>query len=159
MPLTASAQSLDTETGRRLAMERMVAEIGTEYPDVATISAAVLKEALSSGDYVLVDVRSRRERAVSTLPGAISAGVFESQLAELAVEGRTVVAYCTIGARSSDYARRMGNRGVEVVNLEGSVLAWTHVGGEFTTGSGPTRRVHVYGRRWNLAADGYETVW
>lgn len=159
IPFAACAQSRDGEAGRRLALMRMVAEITADYPDVTTISAAELKEALPSGDVVLVDVRTRREREVSTLPGAISAEDFETRLAELAAAGRTVVAYCTIGARSSGYARKMGKRGVEILNLEGSVLAWTHAGGEFTAGSGPTRRVHVYGRRWNLAADGYETVW
>ena len=159
LPFAASAQDRDSEAGRRLALERMVAEIRADYPDVATISAAALKEALPSGDFVLVDVRTKNERGVSTLPGAISEDDFRKRLAELAVAGRTVVAYCTIGARSSAYARRMGKRGVEVLNLEGSVLAWTHAGGEFTTASGTTRRVHVYGRRWNVAADGYETVW
>jgi len=159
LPFAASAQDRDGEAGRRLALERMVADITAEYPDVATVSAVELREALPSGDFVLVDVRTRKEREVSTLPGAISADDFQKRLAELAVEGKTVVAYCTIGARSAAYARKMGKRGVEVLNLEGSVLAWTHAGGEFTTGSGPTKRVHVYGRRWNLAADGYETVW
>ena len=159
IPVAASAQSRDSEAGRRLAMERMVAGIRADYPDVATMSARALREALPSGDFVLVDVRTGKERAISTLPGAISAKEFEARLAELAVDGKTVVAYCTIGARSSDYAHRMGRRGIEVLNLEGSVLAWTHAGGEFMSRAGPTRRVHVYGRRWNLAADGYETVW
>ena len=70
-----------------------------------------------------------------------------------------MVAYCTVGARSSTYARRMGRKGVPVLNLEGSLLAWTHAGGELTDGSSPTKRLHVFGPRWNLAADGYEGVW
>ncbi len=154
---TVAAQSRDTEEGRRLIMERMIEEIREDHPDVATISAATLREALPSGDFVLVDVRTERERRVSMLPGAIPAGEFERRLAELA--GRTVVVYCTIGARSSAYAREMGRRGVDVRNLEGSVLAWTHAGGPLVHDGVPTRRLHVYGRRWNLAADGYETVW
>ncbi len=159
VPAATHAQSPDTEAGRRAILERAVAGIKADHPDVATITAAALKEALPTGNFVLVDVRTDKERAVSTLPGAISAKDFESRLEELVAEGRTVVAYCTIGARSSSYARKMGKRGVRVLNLEGSVLAWTHAGGEFVSKSGDTRRVHVYGRRWNLAADGYETVW
>ena len=158
-PLVAAAQSRDSEAGRRAVLERSIQAIRADYPDVATISATALRSALASEDIVLVDVRTGRERAVSTLPGAIGAGDFEDRLAELAAEGKTVVAYCTIGARSSDYARKMGKRGVEVLNLEGSILAWTHAGGDLVSGTGPTRRVHVYGRRWNLAANGYETVW
>lgn len=152
-----TAQSRDAEEGRRLIMERMIEEIREDHPDVATISAAALREALPTGDFVLVDVRTERERRVSTLPGAIAAGEFEQRLAELA--DRTVVVYCTIGARSSSYARKMGRRGVNVLNLEGSVLAWTHAGGPLVHGVEPTKRLHVYGRRWNLAADDYETVW
>ena len=159
LPATATAQSRDTEAGRRAILERTVAGIRADHPDVATITAAALKEALPTGNFILVDVRTDKERAVSTLPGAISAEDFESRLEELMAEGRTLVAYCTIGARSSSYARKMGARGVRVLNLEGSVLAWTHAGGDFVSDTGPTRRVHVYGRRWNLAADGYEVVW
>ena len=153
----ASAQSRDGEAGRRVIMERMVQEIREDYPDVATITAAELRDALPTGDFVLVDVRTDRERSVSTLPGAITGEEFEARLEELA--GRTVVAYCTIGRRSSDYVRKMAERGVEILNMEGSVLAWTFVGGQFIAAGMPTRKLHVYGRRWNLAAAGYETIW
>ena len=153
----ASAQSRDTETGRRLVMERMVQEIREDYPDVETITASALRDALAADDFVLVDVRTERERRVSTLPGAITAEAFESRLEEFA--GQTVVAYCTIGRRSSDYVRKMVRRGVEMLNLEGSLLGWTHAGGRLFDSGAPTNRLHVYGRRWNLAADGYETVW
>ena len=158
-PAAAHAQSRDTEAGRRAILERTVAAIRADHPDVATTTAAALREALPTGDFIVVDVRTDGERAVSTLPGAITAKDFESRLEELTAEGRAVVAYCTVGARSSSYARRMAERGVEVLNLEGGVLAWTHAGGDFVGSAGPTRRVHVAGRRWNLAADGYETVW
>ncbi len=156
-PVPTDAQSRDAEAGRRIVLEQMVQEIREDYPDVATISAAALRDALSTEDFVLVDVRTDRERRVSTLPGAITGEEFESRLEELA--GRAVVAYCTIGRRSSDYVRKMGKRGVEVLNLQGSILAWTHMGGRLVNAGIPTDRLHVYGRRWNLAADGYETIW
>ena len=159
LPAAAVAQDRSTEAGRRALVERVAAEIKAEHPDVATITAAALKEGLPTGDFTLVDVRTDRERAVSTLPGAIAANDFEARLEDLVAEGRTVVAYCTIGARSSSFARRMGKRGIRVVNLEGSILAWTHAGGDLVSGSGPTRRLHVQGPSWNLAADGYEAVW
>ena len=142
---------------RRRTLEGMVSRVRRRFPKVETISAAALRERLPAGDTVLVDVRSPAERAVSTLPGAITPGEFEDRREELG--DCTVVAYCTVGARSSRYARRMGRKGVPVLNLEGSLLAWTHAGGELTDGSSATRRVHVFGPRWNLAADGYEGVW
>ena len=142
---------------RRGTLEGMVARVGRRFPDVKTISAAALRERLPDDDTVLVDVRSPAERAVSTLPGAITPEEFEDRLDDLG--DCTVVAYCTLGARSSRYARRMGKRGVPVLNLKGSLLAWTHAGGELVDGPSPTKRVHVFGPRWNLAADGYEGVW
>lgn len=155
----AQAQSPDTDAGRLALIGRMVEQIKADYPDVPTISAPSLRQALPSADVLLVDVRSEAERAVSTLPGAITAEEFEARMDEYGLSGRTLVAYCTIGARSSAYARAMRQRGIDMINLEGSVLAWTHAGGMFTASNVPTKRLHVFGRRWNLAADGYETVW
>ncbi len=153
----ATAQAPGTEAARRATLERMIKDIRVDYPDVPTITASALRESLGSGEIVLVDVRTDRERSVSTLPGAISAAEFESRLEELA--GRTVVAYCTVGVRSSNYVREMRGRGVEALNLEGSVLSWTHIGGQLVLDGVATDRLHVYGRRWNLAADGYRTTW
>lgn len=160
VPVTAAhAQSPDTEAGRLALIGRMVEQIKADYPDVPTISAPSLRHTLPSADVLLVDVRSEAERAVSMLPGAITAEEFEARMDEYRLSGRTLVAYCTIGARSSAYARTMRRRGIDMINLEGSVLAWTHAGGMLTAGNVPTKRLHVFGRRWNLAADGYETVW
>ncbi len=140
----------------------MVEAIGADYADVATVTVGDLIERLeadAAGEVVLVDVRAPEERAVSALPGAIDAAAFESRLAERGSLDAMVVAYCTVGVRSSEYARRMARRGARVLNLEGGVLAWSHAGREFRSGGRPTRRLHVYGRRWNLAAVGYEAVW
>ena len=146
-----------SQNQKRQTLDGMISQVGRRYPDVKTISAAELRERLTAGDTVLVDVRTPAERAVSTLPGAITPEEFEARLDEMG--DCTVVAYCTVGARSSGYARRMSRRDVPVLNLEGSLLAWTHAGGELTSGSSPTTRLHVFGRKWNLAADGYEGVW
>ncbi|MCY4645862.1 MAG: rhodanese-like domain-containing protein [Gammaproteobacteria bacterium] len=142
---------------RRRALDGMISQVGRRFPDVKTIDAVELRERLPADDTVLVDVRPPAERAVSTLPDAITPEELEGRLDELG--DCTVVAYCTVGARSSAYARRMGRKGVPVLNLEGSLLAWTHAGGELTDGSSPTNRLHVFGPKWNLAADGYEGVW
>lgn len=92
LPAVAYAQDRDTEAGRRAIVERIAAEIRAEHPDVATITAAALKEKLPAGNFVLVDVRTDKERAVSTLPGAITAKDFEARLDELVAEGRSAIA-------------------------------------------------------------------
>ncbi|MDH3222478.1 MAG: rhodanese-like domain-containing protein [Gemmatimonadota bacterium] len=146
------------EAERLRTVHEMIEEIRGDFPDVSTVSVGELMELMQTPDgVVLVDVRTEEERSVSTLPGALSPADFESAAHELG--GRTVVAYCTIGVRSSRFAREMAALGLEVSNLEGSILAWTHEGGALVTGGRETSRVHVYGPSWALAADGYETVW
>ena len=139
-------------------IEAMVARYQGKFDDVPGVDAATLRSALDAGDVVLVDVRTAEEQAVSMIAGAISSEEFERRLDEF--EGAAVTTYCTIGQRSGDYARKLRRNGWQASNFDGSVLAWTHAGGELVDAEGqPTRRVHVFGERWNLAADGYEPVW
>lgn len=163
LPLSgACGQSPDDDADKRSAIGRAAQAVRQEYPRVPVLSPAEVIEAMGTGNLVLVDVRSPEERGVSMLPGAVSRAEFEAALAEsdAAVSaGRTVVAYCTIGFRSSAWAERMAERGVRVFNMEGSILAWTHAGGPLVANGASTQRLHVYGKRWNLAAPGYETVW
>lgn len=159
----ACGQSSDAEAAaKRLAVSRSAHAVHEEYPDVPVLSPQQVMAAMKTDDVVLVDVRSPEERGVSMLPGAMSRAEFEAALADPDADlakGRTVVAYCTIGFRSSAWAKQMAERGVPVFNLEGSILAWTHAAGPLVANGTPTRRLHVYGRRWNLAAPDYETVW
>ena len=106
---------------------------------------------------MLVDVRPLAEREVSMIPGAVLAETVEANLGSYT--GRPIVAYCTIGARSGLWARKFSRRGLDVSNLRGGILAWTHIGGALVDADGLTTRVHVYGASWDLAADGYEAVW
>ncbi len=153
-----SGSELD-ETGKRRAIAELYAEDRQSFETVAEVSAEALRDRLQRGDdLVLVDVREPEEQAVSTIPGAIPLDEFKSRADEFT--GRLVVTYCTIGYRSGLAAKELEAQGWEVANLAGSLLAWTHVGGELVDAEGrPTQRLHVYGARWDLAADGYETEW
>jgi sodium/bile acid cotransporter 7 len=129
-----------------------------DFPRTPEITVEALVTRLARPDPpVLVDVRDDEERRVSVIPGAISREEFERRRKELA--GRQVVTYCTIGYRSGVYTEKLIDQGWRASNLRGSILAWTHAGGTLLEGGTPTRRVHVYGRSWNLAAEGYEAVW
>ncbi|KAL1521964.1 hypothetical protein AB1Y20_021610 [Prymnesium parvum] len=109
--------------------------------------------------FFLIDVRTAEERAVSMIPGAISAAAFErlcDEQPETVARG-ICVPYCTIGFRSGVYCRRLQHASVppaKVLNGEGVVL-WSHDVGAF---EGGTRRVHCYGKEWEVAAEGFETV-
>ena len=146
------------EEEKRTHIAEMYEGYRAEFPEVEEISVEELLRALDDGaPPIVVDVRTDEERAVSIIPGSISQRAFESRLADL--EGRAIVTYCTVGYRSGLYADKLRRQGWEVHNLKGSILAWTHSGRTLERESQPTRRVHVYGSKWNLAAAGFEAVW
>lgn len=107
---------------------------------------------------VLVDVRPQDERAVSTLPGSIPLEKLEADPSAFA--DKKIVFFCTLGVRSHDTTQAWGSRGLDVANLRGSALAWTHAGKPLATPSGePTTRLHTWSRAFALQAEGYEATW
>lgn len=151
------ACSAATDAERQQQIDEMYDGYAVAFQGVPSISASDLKRRLETGEeVVLVDVRPLEERRVAILPGAIAS----ESLQDARDRQKTVVVYCTIGARSGAYAKELQKRGyAEVLNLEGSLLSWTHVGGELVDLEGnPTKQVHVYGKKWNLVAEGYEGV-
>lgn len=108
-------------------------------------------------DPVFVDVRPIEERQVSMIPGAIDKETFEAHADEY--KERPVVTYCTIGARSGLYAKKLQDDGYDVHNLKGSLLLWSFAGKPLQDEHGSTQRIHTYGRRWALLAPGYEAVY
>jgi sodium/bile acid cotransporter 7 len=159
--LTGACGAPPDGTSDEAKLERireMYAGYSEKFDNVESISVEEYL-ALFDGDEppVLVDVRSPEEQAVSMIPGAITRDQFERRQGEL--EGRVVVAYCTIGYRSGLFAEVLSAYDWDARNLEGSILAWTHSGRDLEVDGQPVRRLHVYGSRWDLAASGYETVW
>ena len=140
-------------------IESLYKKLSKKFRDVPDLSPKELVELQEQGDdaIVVVDVRPDEEREVSMIPGAISKSEFEASRAEY--EGKTVVAYCTIGYRSGLWAKDLRADGWEAKNLRGSILAWTHAELPLEDTDGPTKRVHVYAEDWALAAEGYEPVW
>lgn len=130
-----------------------------KFPKITAITVEELQQLQEQDpELVLVDVRSPEERAVSLIPGAISTEEFERNLAQY--KQKTIVAYCTIGYRSGKYAQTMQQQyGVTILNLEGSLLAWSHIQGQLINTQGATNQVHVFGRQWQLAAENYEPIW
>lgn len=157
---TFGCQDLTTRTDdwKQEQIGTMYRNYAQEFPQVAEITATQLQQLRHQGKkLVLVDVRSPAEIAVSHIPGAITAQEFESNLAKYG--DAMIVAYCTIGYRSGRYAQKLQGQGVKIVNLAGSLLAWSHAGGELINEKGTTNKVHVFGRQWRLTAEDYEPVW
>lgn len=147
-----------TGAQKREAMETMYAKVRAGAPEVPEITADDVLARRASDDLVLVDVRTPEEQAVSMIEGAVTVEAFEADRAAYA--DRPVVVYCTIGGRSGKYAQRLHAEGVNVTNMAGAILAWTHAGGALVDPDGnPTKRVHTHSSRFGLTADGYEPVW
>ncbi len=163
VPLVASVVggcvdgAVRTEAERLEALERMIEETRQEFPDAPSLGLAEVGALHDDGRIVFIDARTPEERTVSVLPGAITVEEFLADPGRYS--DRTAVAYCTVGYRSAQVTEQLNADGHEVYNFEGSILAWTHAGRVLESETGPTRRVHVYGERWNLVADGYEAVW
>ena len=146
-----------TDIEKLARVEEMVLALEKRFPDVETITVDEVGRLLEKDSVVLVDVREAKEQKVSMIPGAISVEEFEDD--EDRYEELTVVAYCTIGHRSSEYAQQLTQRGRRVLNLRGSILAWAHAGGPLVLNSEATRTLHVYGSNWDLAPSRFETIW
>ncbi|KAK9822657.1 hypothetical protein WJX81_005079 [Elliptochloris bilobata] len=142
-------------------LEQMYKEYKAEsFPEGKDISAADLHDLLQNHTerVVLVDTRTQPEQQVSIIPGAVTVSQFEDLKAE--VSGRQVVAYCTVGLRSGQYARDLRKEGFDASNLAGSILAWTQEGFSLVDGKTgkPTKRLHVFAEKWALQGDGYDAV-
>lgn len=139
-------------------VEELYQKYRRSFPGIQSLTVEELLE-LQKGSraVVLVDVREPREMEVSMIPGAIDASTFERDADSY--RGAIVVPYCTVGYRSGRYTEKLQNQGWDARNLEGSILAWTLAGLPLEDAEGPTKNVHVYGRTWDLAAQGFSTVW
>ena len=147
-----------TNDEKRAKIEAMYEEFRPEFPDAEEIDVEGFLKLQARGEVLLVDVREDKERAISTIPGSISKADFE-ELGDDLIDVPVVV-HCTIGYRSARYVESLKDRGVHAYNLKGSILSWVHAGQHVVDPEGnETKRVHVYGKRWDLLPEGYEALW
>lgn len=145
------------------ALEGWKATIRGRFPDVRHVDATALAAELAAAESgageapLLLDVRAPEEAAVSRLPGAVRAETLEEALAVLGdVEpGRRIVAYCSIGYRSSELVEQLNARGfTNAVNLEGSIFEWGNQGRAVVGPDGePVKGIHPYDSTWGRLLD------
>jgi sodium/bile acid cotransporter 7 len=158
IPLTASGGSSEVTDPVLLEVRSLYHDYSSRHPDIPDITVEAFPSLKEESSVVLVDVRTPEERAVSTIPGAITDEEFEADREEY--RGAVIVVYCTIGVRSGRSTKKLVRRGYDAYNLAGGVLAWAHAGGGFLDSHGNrTDRVHVYGEKWSLLPPGYSPVW
>jgi sodium/bile acid cotransporter 7 len=134
----------------------MYEEYRKEFSDVKDIYPVEAMRLYREDKLVFVDVREEEELEISMLPGAITKGDFLRD--PKGFGNRKIVAYCTIGLRSGIFAKEMAEKKIDIYNLKGSMLAWILEGGRVYHDNKETKRVHVYGNKWDLAPDDYDVV-
>ncbi len=144
------------ENSSQAAVEALCLRYCRSVPDVRDITVdELLRQNLQ--DVVLVDVRSPAERKVSSIPGSVSVTEFEQHPERFV--NKVIIPFCTVGYRSGLYAQELMQKGRATRNLRGGILAWCHAAQPVYAAGKPTRRVHVYGRKWNLLPASCEGVW
>jgi phage shock protein E len=93
------------------------------------ITIAIVDSLRQREDVVLVDVREDWEYAAGHIPGTvlIPLGQLSSRLAEIPND-KTVIAVCRSGNRSGQATQLLRDRGFNVHNMEGGMLAWEEAG-------------------------------
>lgn len=148
---------------RNLSWTQLDSWIGRQFPDVASISSTQLSADLESARsasgtlWMLLDVRTTQEFAVSHLPGARHVEVdkvldfAEKELGKLD-RSQPILVYCSVGIRSAAAARDLQLAGfTQVKNLRGSIFQWANAGRALEGGN----LVHPYNALWGqlLRAD------
>ncbi len=142
---------------KRARIEKLYGGCRKDFPRVAEITADGLLAARTKGNVVIVDVRKPAEQEVSMIPGAISSSRFEQEADRYKTS--TIVTYCTLGGRGGLYAKDLREKGYDVSNLRGGMLAWMHAGQNVVDNTGPTHRVYMRGAKRNLLPNGYAAAW
>ncbi|WP_029458513.1 rhodanese-like domain-containing protein [Solidesulfovibrio alcoholivorans] len=156
--LCACSRPPADDAARKARVYELYAGYKKDFPQAPEISAAQAVALAQQGELLPIDVREPVERAVSTLPGAVTAKQYLADPGRFA--GKKAVAYCTIGYRSGVWAAQEAKEGLPVANLAGGLLGWLHAGGTLVDAKGePTKTVHVYGRTWDLAPKAFTAVW
>lgn len=138
--------------------------VRTRFPEVRQVSTETLDRWLADPSRqppVLLDVRRKEEYAVSHLHGAIWVDPdLEGEKLAAALSGagvskdRPIVAYCSVGYRSSRTVRRLASIGFhDAANLEGSIFKWANEGRPVERSGSQVTEVHPYDAKWGVLLD------
>jgi rhodanese-related sulfurtransferase len=143
----------------------VAAAIRLRFPDVPQTSPGELATWLADGSRVqpqLLDVREPDEYAVSHLPGAIQIdpGTSAAEVLARIDRSRPVVAYCSVGYRSSLVVQRLRAAGfAAATNLDGSIFAWANEGRPMENNGQRVGVVHPFDARFGLLLAPERRAW
>ena len=154
--LLLSIMTLNASHAQSLVWSQVLKSIRSTYPAVHQISIDSLARRLEDPKEptpVLLDVRKPEEYAVSHLGGAIRIDPDMTDFSTLDRLDRNapIIAYCSVGYRSSELANRLLEAGfTNVSNLEGSIFAWANAGRPVVRGDSVVQAVHPYNSLWGM---------
>jgi rhodanese-related sulfurtransferase len=123
-----------------------------DFPDVQHVSVEELNRMLASGAApVLFDVRDEAEYNVSHLPGAqrVQPGSDAAALTDTLEPDTPIIAYCSVGYRSSELVQRLTELGfTNVKNLDRALFAWANRGFAVERDGEEVREVHPFDDKW-----------
>ena len=133
----------------------MIAARYPGVPHIGTDSLARRLEERAAPRPLLLDVRTRKEYAVSHLPGAVYAGPEgEAISTDSLSRGTPIVVYCSVGYRSAGVVERLEEAGfTNVSNLKGSIFRWANEGRPLYRASERVFQVHPYDEKWGRLLD------
>ena len=125
-----------------------------DFPDVEHVSAdelSRLMEMTPDNAPILLDVREEAEYAVSHLPNAVRVqpGTDRSAFLDTLDHDAPIVAYCSVGYRSSELVHKLRERGfTNIRNLEGSIFEWANGGRSVERDGRSVAEVHPFDEQW-----------
>ncbi|MBD2089334.1 rhodanese-like domain-containing protein [Microcoleus sp. FACHB-1515] len=135
---------------RSLFWQLLKRQIRTKFPQVKQLSTEELAKQIETKPPVLLDVRTEAEFAVSHLLDArqINPRIEDFSSLDLPLD-TPIVAYCSVGYRSSRLVDRLQQAGyTQAVNLEGSIFQWANEGRPVYRNGEIVQQVHPYNRVW-----------
>lgn len=154
IPLSSSYS--ESEKSSKEKVHEMYRGYQKNFAAVKEIKVADAIKENNDSTVLFVDIRTKGEISVSTLPKAVTKDDFLRDKA--LYKDKKIIAYCTIGYRSGLFAAEMEKEGITVYNLSAGILGWIHEGGKVYDSRGIVQRVHVYGKDWDYAPEGFETM-
>ena len=142
---------------KRRVIEKLYLDYQTSFPEVTDVVPNTATRLARERKVIFIDTRKPEEQRISMLPGAITSEAFLKNPEKY--RDHLKIAYCTIAYRSGKFAQQLAPKGFTIINLRGGILAWVHDGGKVYNQDGPTERIHVYGRKWDLTPETFEAIW
>ena len=139
------------------ALANLEQQINRDYPAVNQVSPSTAQQWIDndSPPPLVLDIREPQEYQVSHLPQAINVPpdtpvkqVIEQYLSTRQ-PGQKILAYCSVGVRSSRYIQQLQGAGIKnTYNLQGSIFAWANQGFPVQQQGKTVQQVHGYDTQW-----------